>query len=573
MVRLTTKYDSTHIYQDSELEQPVGRVYYMRGDEAYARSTDSVLSLITNWTNREDDIHGVRIGVKYNILRSLGTSTAYLMDGDVELDQYTWTDDSTETTIGTSSSGGYILSYDVPHDLWLKYKGNSQCIGSKSRHIPFQYDIPTKHKTVISFEGTPSEVVHNGDVDVTLTVTVNDETPSSVQSRDILFYVDGELLDEPLTTDSSGVATITLEDLEDGYHTLTAHIDDDTDIYHATESYTVYVGLATILTISDYPNLFVNGVDNTVKVSARTEKDAPISDITVTLNGSTATTDVNGIATFTFDSMTTGSYTATGNDSESEAVTFNAVTVTSITGSYDDGIASPNGNEQVRFTVNGDVTASQLDGTLKHISPAGVTTNYVKKTNDDGVVVTNIHCSDYGTHNVRYELGGVNSDYLDIIRPYQYWVTDSTKSAYSPSLTNATITLKSGGYLFKKGSSSSSPVIKLPFKSNTTNFKLEFYVSNLDGDADPKLTVYFNSDSDDNKINPTSLNLFTIYKLKVTIEKIGDTITITRGNITNTYTHSSTFTSSSKLLLRISGFTSMYINDLIFYPLPDTVGE
>lgn len=427
MVRLTT-------YYDREINE---KVFMVRGDEGYTRTTDTTCSLVTDWSNREASIDGVRIGVKYDVLRDMGASKVIIYNNDTVLGIYDWDDEDTETTIGTSSSGGFTLAYGVEHNIWAKYKGNDKCLGSKSKIIPFTYNIPASYKTIISFNTTPTQIdeVENGaSLTGSVTITVNNVETSATHSRTIKLYVDN-VYNQTITTPSdSNTQSFTITGLTKGKHNITAEVEGTGQIRGATKKMQVKVGYN--VHIESYSDPFIPSASNQVVVSVYDKNNSPVSSASVSFGGTTATTNSSGLATFTFVTLEDGNYTATYGGSSSQRVTIKNANITGLTLNYEDGITTSNLEELLTVTVTGDnvenVPISWKYGTSSssYSSSNSVISPTVSYTNANGVATANYRGAGRGNLYVRGEYGGANSTKImeDVSK---YWRQDSTNGNIS----------------------------------------------------------------------------------------------------------------------------------------------
>ena len=364
MVRVTTVYDK-------ELNE---KVFMVRGDEAYARSTDTLLELV-EYENSDASIDGYRVGIKYNVLRDIGSSTVVLTDNDTVLGVYDRDDDDGETSIGDSSSGGFLLSYGDEHNLRLKYKGNSQCIGSKSKTLQFTKPIPTKYQTVLTFNNSSQST---STLSLSINVRINETTSALTKNRDVLIYVDNEYK-TTLTTDSSSTATGTVSELTEGIHTVLAVVEYDGDVNYGEATQIVNVGYQ--LEIFDYPKTFVNGVNNDVKVSLFDWNGEPVQSATISLANTTSTTNSDGVATFTYTSMAENSYTASYGEVTSDPIAFKSFTPSTVSITATDGVMGYNTSEDFSIEVDGTGTKANvpisIDNTTVYTDDYGIAT-YVK---------------------------------------------------------------------------------------------------------------------------------------------------------------------------------------------------
>lgn len=406
----------------------------VRGDEGYTRTTDTTCSLVTDWANREASINGVRIGVKYDVLRDMGASKVIIYNNDTVLGIYDWDDEDTETTIGTSSSGGFTLAYGVEHNIWAKYKGNDKCLGSKSKIIPFTYDIPTSYKTIISFNTTPTQIdeVENGaSLTGSVTITVNNVETSATHSKAIKLYVDN-VYNQTITTPSdSNTQSFTITGLTKGKHNITAEVEGTGQIREATKKMQVKVGYN--VHIESYSDPFIPSASNQVVVSVYDKNNSPVSSASVSFGGTTATTNSSGLATFTFANLSDGNYTATYGGSSSQRVTIRNADITGLSLSYEDGITTSNLEELLTVTVTGDnvdnIPISWKYGTSSssYSSSNSVISPTVSYTNANGVATANYKGAERGNLYVRGEYGGANSTKI-IEDVSKYWKRGSSES-------------------------------------------------------------------------------------------------------------------------------------------------
>ena len=287
MARMTTVYDK-------DINE---KVFKVRGDEAYAHTTDTTLS-IQEFTNSDDSIEGYRVGIKYNVLRDIGASKVLLYDDDTLLATYDWTDTNTETTVGNSTSGGFLLSYGEPHNLRMVYKGNNQCLGSKSRVVQFEKDIPQKFQTELEITSLSNVNLSNNKITLSATVRVNGQTTNNTKNRDVLIYVDDTYVDTKTTNSSSNLSGVQVtldEDLSYGSHTITCEVAQAPVINYATDSDVTNKGYKIQV---NYPTPFVYGKNNNITGKITTFDGEAVANPTVAFaNGSTQinmVTDANG---------------------------------------------------------------------------------------------------------------------------------------------------------------------------------------------------------------------------------------------------------------------------------------
>ena len=298
MVRLSTQYDGTVVDN-----KKVGKVFMVRGDEAYARTTDTKFSIIDDATNSRDAIEGYRCGFKYDVLRDIGSSKLVLCDGDTELIQYDWSSDDGEQYVGVQSNHTTInpntcltLAYGVEHQLCMKYKGNKQCLGSKSRIITINEPIPDKFKTELALTTTK---ITNG-VRLTITVTVNGEDISAVHDKPIEIYVGDTLVDTVRTGTDSNVATKEFTLSNEILHVTAIFVGDD-EVYSGSASIDIHRGF--VMDILAEPNPIIPRQNNHFEFKFSDLTGTPLSNVGVEFEATgdssfISFTNSNGVVTF-----------------------------------------------------------------------------------------------------------------------------------------------------------------------------------------------------------------------------------------------------------------------------------
>ena len=82
MVQLNTTYDSK-IHQ---------KVFVLKGDEAYARTTDTIATLITDFGDYDSHINYCHVGLEIQVLRELGKSHLFIYCDDELIYKIPWAD-------------------------------------------------------------------------------------------------------------------------------------------------------------------------------------------------------------------------------------------------------------------------------------------------------------------------------------------------------------------------------------------------------------------------------------------------------------------------------------------------
>lgn len=308
MVQLSSQYD-----------KEVGKIFYMRGDEAYARTTDCRVKALTDSSSTQD-FNNYRIGLQTNVYRDKGESKITLYDGDTVLNQYDWSQDTEEMYIGMNNDHTAIdpttcleLAYGVPHEIYIRYKGNSSCLPSKSKVLEIYEPLPEEFETNIGIVAN----IDDNDVTAIVTLNINGVATSGTHDTDIEMYLDGSLVDT-INTEDDNVASLTMNDISEGIHTITATVIGDDTIHTATSYTEVVIGYK--VEIIQYPHPFVKGKDNDFAISVKSYDGTPMSNVDVLFNDTAYTTNTDGIAEFTLRFLTYGEHTASYNGVESDPI-------------------------------------------------------------------------------------------------------------------------------------------------------------------------------------------------------------------------------------------------------------
>lgn len=387
MVRISTVYDK-------DLKQ---KVFMVRGDESYARTTDVSLTLGTITTG---DIKGLKIAtITINLYRTRGASSIVLYDGDEILHMQNINQGTSTVTLSN-----IYLSYGLDHNLWVEYKGNSSCLSSKSKITTVNKPIPSNLTAVITRNESTSQLTTGANIPINCTVTVNGSNVSN--GTVVSIYIDGELNTTATTT--SGVASTSISGISDGKHTVRLDVASGSGMLGNSLSYDVMIGYK--VSIIQYPSPFVTGINNTFKTKVLNYNNSPVSSASVTMNSSSQSTNSSGIATHTISSYSGTTITATCNGNTSPSVTLDKFTPSSIAITYDYGTlmatATVSGtgtstNVPLTFSIGGTSNTyyTSTGGTVsKKITATGtltVTCGSVSKT----FSISDVICSwSYGTN-------------------------------------------------------------------------------------------------------------------------------------------------------------------------------
>lgn len=119
-------------YYDKELGK---KCFIVKGDEAYSRTTDTELSLVST---RFRDIINYSADFKCKVYRDVGASTIALYDGNELL-----------KVVDVADTDDWVrldfvpLNYGVTHNIRAEYQGNNHCLPSQSRNMEMYLELPS----------------------------------------------------------------------------------------------------------------------------------------------------------------------------------------------------------------------------------------------------------------------------------------------------------------------------------------------------------------------------------------------------------------------------------------------
>ena len=289
------------------------KVFIVRGEESYARTTDCMLTeILHNGERREDwntHLDYMLLEFRIDVVRDVGASEVVLYDNDVVLGVYPFDTNSHYIDLKFEDSehdNRIMLNYDVEHNLYAKYMGNKQCLKSQSKTYSFYEAMPDAYNCSLSLlesdEETPLSIDYDTGDTVSLKVKIDAETEVGqeyVAGNDIEIYVDGVKLEDDYTTGIGGITpSIEIEDLTDGEHTITARFNGTE--YLAFSSTTMDISVGYVASIISYPSYLINNNPFDASVKVTDYLNNPQQGFTVTQISSSvsATTNGNGMAYF-----------------------------------------------------------------------------------------------------------------------------------------------------------------------------------------------------------------------------------------------------------------------------------
>ena len=282
MVQLNTTYDKT-------LKQ---KIFVLKGEEAYARTTDVLADIISDFDDCNSHIRYCRVGLEVDVLREVGDAFVNIYDDDTMLLSIPWGEDmesiinnsyyndkgiywqNDKLVIGSSDNvdTGLFLSYDTLHSIRVDYTGNKQCLGSKSDVISFMEEKPDSYASSISAVAS-SVSVETGD---SVAFTLNLSIPTSDIQHTVQVYDNGSLIDT-LSIDANEDVSYSKSGLSNGLHSIRFLFIGDEEAFSSETTVDVSVGYKLLLV--DVPSYAVNGqyTATSVGVSLTDYLDNPLS--------------------------------------------------------------------------------------------------------------------------------------------------------------------------------------------------------------------------------------------------------------------------------------------------------
>ena len=304
MVRISTVYDKT-------LNK---KVFMVRGDEAYATRTDTLFEVIPT-SDSYDSAKGYAVGISYDVLRDVGSSKISLYDGDELLAVYDWSSSSPKQYIGVTGTehdtldptNCLYLKWNKEHKLYMKYKGNSSCLGSKSQPITINETVPSELETTVHITNIH---LSNGGLVFTVSLDVGgDSTKVACQNQPIYVFLDGVEVGLDLDTGDNNSVTGTIPNITDGVHTLQVMVLDTDTLVGADKVETIDVGYE-LQVAKPLFKPFINGINNGVRVLLSDSGGNPVTESDVSFAGETEETNDNGYAFFNILNIVDGEYKA-----------------------------------------------------------------------------------------------------------------------------------------------------------------------------------------------------------------------------------------------------------------------
>ena len=295
MVQLNTTYDSS-IHQ---------KIFVLKGDEAYARTTDTIATLITDFDNYATYIEKCHVGLEIQVLRELGVSKIYIYIDDEVPWEIPWSDsgmaqiidedwneqgvywENGKLIIGkydhdNNINTGLFLLYDVEHTINVRYDGNKNCLGSSAKPIVFTVPKPDYFDTTLTFNKENPRYAPDTTInDITVTLT-SDHQMTSAKTINIYDVTSSTpVLLDTVDLEQDVATPITLEGLEDGLHKIRASWVGDSESYATDSELNISVGYKIINL--EYPSYILHGSHGTLSCTVLDYFDEPYVGLPITV--------------------------------------------------------------------------------------------------------------------------------------------------------------------------------------------------------------------------------------------------------------------------------------------------
>lgn len=413
MVRISTRYDK-------DINK---KIFLVRGDESYARSTSAVMTVGNINTG---DLKGLKIAsITVDLYGTLGRGSVELYDGDEPLTGYSR--DIASSTHQITFTNIY-LGYNATHTLWVKYTPLEKlCLPCKSSKTSINKPIPSALK--VNITKSSGNTQFDGGATVSGTFSIKIGSNNAPNDTDVKMYIDGEY--DSTLHPSSGVLSLSKSGLSDGRHTIRFEVDDNTSYWGGVYEYDVYVGY--ILKIIEYPQVYTSG--SMVKASVYRHTGNPVNQSTVSLyrDGetatliTTATTDDGGTATFSnIELGTTGYYYVSYGGSISDTVYINVPIIENITLTATPSVTAKDKPTIISVSTHNSVNDIPVKVSVYSTNPVEMIMQQTLHT-INGTASTTYTGTGAGKLIVDAECSEV-SDTINITDAYIYWYSSTNKS-------------------------------------------------------------------------------------------------------------------------------------------------
>lgn len=262
-MKITTTYDKTL----------KGKVFVLKGEEGYARTTDVLADVISDFDDCNTHIKYSRIGLEIEVLRNFGKGFVNIYNDDRLLmtvpydsenmdkvinqsEWYSkgvrWTDNKLIIGTNDNTDSGLFLDYNTDHHLKVRFMGNQYCLASVSEVLDVYVDEPDAYQSTLTVSSRANwDRGDNVSVSVRLDVDVADSAKTiKVYDNDSEIDQFNILANQYLTWRNK---------LSDGLHNLRFVFMGDDEATYSEASVTVSVGY--IVSLTSVPSYFIRWMD------------------------------------------------------------------------------------------------------------------------------------------------------------------------------------------------------------------------------------------------------------------------------------------------------------------------
>ena len=514
MVQLNTTYDSS-IHQ---------KIFVLKGDEAYARTTDTIATLITDFDNYATYIERCHVGLEIQVLRELGVSKIYIYIDDEVPWEIPWSDsgmaqiidedwneqgvywENGKLIIGkyvpNSINTGLFLLYDVEHTIKVRYDGNKKCLGSSAKPIIFTVPKPDYFATTLTFNKESPRYAPDTIIDdITVTLTSDHQMTSAKTVNIYDVTTSTPVLLDTVDLEQDVATPITLEGLGDGSHKIRAVWDGDSESYATNSELNISIGY-NIINL-EYPSYIPHGSHGTLSCTVLDYFDEPYVGLPITVVEYVENTGWNpisqqvnadnyGVVSIDPVYYSENKFAITDGYWYSEKYSTPIINPTDLVFSITDNAEIDEGqNVELKMSCaieddSGMVRAEGVPITVTAVSPYGTTYTGKYYTDSQGIAYPSIQRNDVNQYKGRVRITASLDDFPQISSStdweiYKYWLSNSQNKTYGvPTVRYASFLVTSHGFRFY----AYEEIGYILFDTDRTGiFVYEFDVVNLRGSS------------------------------------------------------------------------------------------
>lgn len=492
MAQLNTIYDK-------DLKE---KIFILKGEERYARTTDCILEEITHESGADVDpetgrridwnhyIDYMLLEFRIDVLRDIGASYVTLYDNDEVIGVYDFDTNSHHIDFkyeDAEHDNRLRFTYDVEHNVYAKYMGNKNCLKSKSKMYTFKEDTPQAYVSSITYTGLNS-FYNGGTTSISFSATLVGE--EGYASKTLKVY-DGSTFKGSFTTGNDGSASVTITGLSNGSHNIRTVFEGDE--YLSASEYTQGVSIGYIIKVPKYPSYVLNNEDVVYTVFVTDYFNYPVSNVSVhtTTNegtvGSSVTTGSDGFATVTIPNSSFNTFVQDGllvygcesdDGSSSRGVMTSWYNNASVTLTARDSIISSN----ISTLLTGRVSNVNKSVTVGLSSNKKQGTDYISTSDDGSFSYFPYTGEGLGDTIITASITG-SSGTTNIEDVLQYWENKGRMYNINYTTTAGTVTKQSNGWRFDSVNNDTYSACSVSLNEDWENINssVEFKVMEVSG--------------------------------------------------------------------------------------------